>query len=178
MVKIFIAVLVVTIALIIVFQVLDPSIGIENAPAETTLVDETNTISVSISGEITHPGTYLMEPSKTLGDLIEVSGGVTSNADDLAFDTSYLLQDTYTFYIAPKYDNNDVCSMSPIIKVNVNAADSETLQSVNGIGATVANSIVNYRASNGLFGRLEDIKNVSGIGNATFEKVKNYLTLR
>lgn len=177
MVKVFIAVLVVTIALIVVFQVIDPSVDTSGGE-QTTLVSDTNTISVSISGEVSKPGTYLMEPNTYLVDLISVAGGVTNNADELAYDTSYLLADSLSFYIAPKFDNNDVCSMSPIVKVNINNDSAEQLQTISGIGSTVANQIVNYRTTNGKFYRIEDVKNVSGIGNATFEKIKNYITLR
>jgi len=114
----------------------------------------------------------------TLGDLIDTAQGVTSNADEDAYDTSYQLVDGYSFYIAPKYDNTDVCSLEPISKVNINEDDAETLQEINGFGATVSKALVTYREANGEFTRIEDIKNVNGIGNATFEKVKNYITLR
>ena len=184
--KIFIITLVATIGLIIVFQVLDSGIlfGGEQE-AVSTLVDENNnatasesSISVTISGEVTRVGTYMMDPNSTLGDLINVASGVTSNADALAYDTSYVLKDGYSFYIAPKYDMNDVCSMSPITKVCINVASAEQLQTVSGIGATVASAIVSYRTTTSTFGRIEDLKNVTGIGNATFEKIKNYVTLR
>lgn len=178
---IFIIALIATIGLIVVFQVIDSGILFGGEQSEvSTLVDEDNSssISVTITGEVTRTGTYLMDPGTTLQDLIGVASGVTSNADPLAYDTNYILQDGYSFYIAPKYDVNDVCSMTPISKVSINNATSDQLQTVSGIGATVAASIVSYRASNGNYGRIEDIKNVSGIGNATFEKVKNYITLR
>lgn len=48
---------------------------------------------------------------------------------------------------------------------------------VNGFGDAVTTQLISYRNDNGVFNRLEDIKNVSGIGNATFEKVKNYIYL-
>ncbi len=177
MVKVFIAVLVVTIAVIVVFQVVDPSVDTINGE-NTTLVSDSTSISVSISGEVAHEGTYIMEANTYLADLISVSGGVTNNADELAYDVNYLLADSLSFYIAPKYDNNDVCSMSAIVKVNINSADSDELQTISGIGSTIANQIVNYRTNNGSFGRIEELKNVSGIGNATFEKVKNYITIK
>ena len=180
MVKIFAAVLVTAVIMIVVFQFIDPNVTTPMAGgATTTLVSSsTNSISVSISGEVTRAGTYILEPNTTLGDLISLASGVTSNADDAAYDTSYLLQDAMSFYIAPKYNNQDACSMDPIIKVNINADDADTLQTISGIGSSVATSIVSYRTSNGLFGRIEDIKNVSGIKNATFEKIKNYIRLR
>ena len=180
MVKVFAAVLVTAVIMIVVFQFIDPNVTspVANSAATTLTSGGANSISVSISGEVTHAGTYILEPNKTLGDLISLASGVTSNADDAAYDTSYLLEDSESYYIAPKYNNSDVCSMDPIVKVNINADDEATLQSVSGIGSTVAKSIVSYRSSKGKFGRIEDIKKVSGIGNATFEKVKNYIRLR
>ena len=180
MVKVFAAVLITAVVMIVVFQFIDPNVTTPLANgATTTLVSNSgNTLSVSITGEITRSGTYILEPNTTLGDLIALASGVTSNADEAAYDTSYLLEDGLSFYIAPKYNNSDVCSMDPIAKVNINADDEETLQTVAGIGSTVAKAIVSYRSSNGKFGRIEDVKKVNGIGNATFEKIKNYIRLR
>ena len=182
MVKIFAAVLITAVVMIVVFQFIDPNVTSPaiGGNAATTLVSANNgnSISVSISGEVTRVGTYILEKNTTLGDLISLASGVTSNADDTAYDTTYLLEDSMSFYIAPKYNNSDVCSMDPIVKVNINADDESTLQTVAGIGSTVAKSIVTYRTNKGRFGRIEDVKNVSGVGNATFEKIKNYIRLR
>ena len=90
----------------------------------------------------------------------------------------YVLEDKASFYIAPKYDHSDVCSMEPIVKANINEDNEEGLQTVKGIGSTVAKAIINYRTNNGPFKRIEDLKKVSGIGNATFEKIKDYVRLR
>ena len=182
MVKIFAAVLVTVVVVIVVFQFIDPSIEKPGGNAATTLVDGNNTtegtLSCSISGEVKRAGTYVLESNTTLEELISVAGGLTTNADEYAFNTSYLLEDKMTFYIAPKYDHSDVCSMEPIVKVNINSDDEEGLQTVKGIGSTVARAIVNYRKTNGEYKRIEDLKNVSGIGNATFEKIKDYVRLR
>ena len=178
MAKVFIAVLVAAVAVLIIFQVIDPNVSNVAGITQTSqVIGDGNSISVTISGEITRNGTYIMEANTTLGELITVAGGVTSNADELAYDTSYLLQDSYSFYIAPKYNNTDVCSLEPIVKVNINKDNEEELQQVNGIGSTIAKAIVDYR-SKATYGRIEDLKNVAGIGNATFEKIKNYVRLR
>lgn len=180
MVKVFVAVLVGTVVLIVVFASI--ASAIQPTPdyiVETNEGNKTTTsISVSISGEITRPGTYLMEPDTYLSELIETANGVTSNADELAYDVNYMLKDGYSFYIAPKYDKNDVCTLDLIVKVNINTDTSEQLQTISGIGNTVATAIVNYRSSHGEFRRIEDLKNVTGIGNATFEKIKNFVRLR
>ena len=48
---------------------------------------------------------------------------------------------------------------------------------LNGIGESKADAIINYRNENGLFKTIEDLKNVSGVGNSVFEKIKNNITL-
>jgi competence protein ComEA len=72
---------------------------------------------------------------------------------------------------------SDVCAIEPINKVNINSDDKEALMSVNGFGSAISDAVITYRADHE-FKRIEDIKNVSGIGNATFEKIKNYITIR
>ena len=68
--------------------------------------------------------------------------------------------------------------MEPIVKTNINQDNEEGLQVVKSIGSTIAKPIVSYRETNGEFKRIEDLKNVKGIGNATFEKIKDYVRLR
>ncbi len=178
MVKIFIAVLAVTIAVIVVFQFIDPNSVNASQAITTSLVLSGDSLSASISGEVTRAGTYILDLNTTLDDLIKIAGGVTTNADELAYDTSYLLSSGISFYIPPKYDNTDVCSLEPIKKVNINSDDATKLQEVSGIGSSIAKSIVSYRNENGEFGRIEELKDVNGIGGATFEKIKNYVVLR
>ncbi len=180
MFKVFAVVLVVTVAMIVVFQFVDPSSNVNVLTTAQTISStlDGNSISVSISGEITRAGTYILDINTTLDDLIAVASGVTTNADPLAYDTTYLLSDGLSFYIPPKYDNTDVCSLEPIKKVNINVDDETKLQEISGIGSATASAIVSYRTSSGQFKRIEDLKLVSGIGNATFEKIKNYVVLR
>ena len=61
--------------------------------------------------------------------------------------------------------------------ININTADAAKLEELPGIGATKANSIIAYREEVGGFKSIEDLKNVSGIGDATFEKLKDYITV-
>ena len=70
-------------------------------------------------------------------------------------------------------NNNDIKDN----KVNINTATKEQLLSLSGIGESKAVAIVDYRNNNGLFKRIEDIKNVSGIGEALFAKIKDFITV-
>jgi competence protein ComEA len=58
-------------------------------------------------------------------------------------------------------------------RINLNTADSETLQLLNGVGPATAQKIIDYRSAHGQFKRIEDIMNVSGIGTKTYEKLKD-----
>ena len=62
--------------------------------------------------------------------------------------------------------------------VNINKADLKELQELDGIGETIAENIIAYRETNGRFEKIEDIKNVSGIGDSKYEKIKDYIKLR
>ncbi len=62
-------------------------------------------------------------------------------------------------------------------KISINSASKEELMTLNGIGEAKADAIINYRNENGLFKTIEDLKNVSGVGNSVFEKIKNNITL-
>lgn len=62
-------------------------------------------------------------------------------------------------------------------KVSINTATKEELMTLTGIGEAKADAIISYRNENGLFENIEDIKNVSGIGDSIFEKIKDNITL-
>ena len=62
-------------------------------------------------------------------------------------------------------------------KININSATSEQLQTLDGIGEAKAKSIIEYREKNGNFQTIEDIKNVSGIGDSVYAKIKDNITV-
>ena len=61
--------------------------------------------------------------------------------------------------------------------ININKASEEDLQKLTGIGESTAKKIINYREEYGKFKTIEDIKNVSGIGDAKFEAIKKDITV-
>lgn len=61
--------------------------------------------------------------------------------------------------------------------VNINTATTKELLSITGIGESKASNVIKYREENGNFSSIEDIKNVSGIGDSLFEKIKKYITV-
>ena len=66
---------------------------------------------------------------------------------------------------------------APLGKININTANLEELEQIMGVGPVIAQRIIDYRNEHGPFQRIEDIKNVKGIGDATFEKMKDEITV-
>ena len=177
MVKILIGVVVAAFIVIIGFLVIDPDLNQVNNKNAISEVMDTNGSKYTIEGEVNKAGTYVLSDSITMADLIAAAGGVTTNADDLAFFDSAVLKSGSTYYIAGKYDETDICSKTEIQKVNINEDDASTLMSISGVTTSIASSIVSYRAENGIFNTIEQLMDVYGIGNATYHKIRNYVIL-
>jgi len=74
--------------------------------------------------------------------------------------------------------NNEVELDTPVkTLVSINKAQKEELMTLSGIGESKANNIINYRNENGNFKSIEELKNVKGIGDSIFEKIKDSITL-
>ncbi len=179
MFKTIILVVVATIVILVVMSLVDGfSTNItENSGNISSLTPEEG-MQVTITGEVNHSGTYLVPLATTLGGLLTSAGGATANADPKAYDTTLAVLAKESYYIAPIYDNSNTCAATPIVKVCINSSTKESLDELTAFTSTVALAIVDYRTTNGPFRWLEELKNVAGIGNATFEKCKNYVTLR
>lgn len=177
MFKAIIAVLIVTVVVLIALSAVDHFTGtVTENSSSNTYESEKDSFEVTISGEVKRPGTYLVKEGLFLSDLIESAGGLTSNADEKAFNTSFLLEKKLEFYIAPLFDTGNVCASAPIDKACLNSASKEELLEKTVLTANQADGIISYRQES-RFERLEEMKNVTGIGPATFEKCKDYVTL-
>lgn len=118
---------------------------------------------------------------------MEAAGGLTGEADINKINLAYIVKDGQKInipnvnsvenesYITENIGENiiveDVKTSSSL--VNINTATQTELESVTGIGPSTALKIIKYREENGKFKKIEDIKNVSGIGNAKYETIKN-----
>lgn len=94
---------------------------------------------------------------------------------------AYILSDGEKIYIPSVNDEEGVeyiQSSSGNAKININTATQEELETLSGIGESIAQSIIEYREQNGKFTSPEDIKNVSGIGDAKYEKLKDEICVK
>lgn len=142
-----------------------------------------NEIVVEIKGEVVNPNIYWMREDSIIQDLIDKAGGLTSNAEISGINRAELLSN-HSSIIIPNKNSNESSSIdikenvqNKDGKININTANESELDSLPGIGKSKAEAIIKYREDNGKFKSIEDIKNVSGIGESAFEKIKEKITI-
>ena len=148
---------------------------------------ETGEIFVDIDGAVNKPGVYKVSEGTRLFQVIELAGGLTDGASTQSLNRAEAVYDgqKITVYSSDTegYSQDDTDGGVPAEngitggKVNINTADSVTLQTIPGIGPSKAARIIEYRESQGRFKKIDDIKNVTGIGDMTFENIKGYITV-
>lgn len=149
----------------------------ESSSTSSLQLSKQGGVEISIYGEVEMGGTYLLPYNSTVKDAIDAASGLTSNADTRCFNYTYVFEQDASFYIAPLYDISDTCTTAPIDKACINSDDKMTLLAKTSFSESQAQAIIEYRDANGVFKRLEEIQNVKGIGSATWEKNKKYITL-
>ncbi|MFA7532797.1 MAG: helix-hairpin-helix domain-containing protein [Tissierellaceae bacterium] len=142
--------------------------------------DEDEFIMVHISGQINFPGVIEIKKGKRLIDAVEMLGGLKKEADIDRINLAKKLEDEEKIYI-PKIgeEPGETVSYSTVEtksegKININKASKSELSTLPGIGEILADRIIQYREETP-FKTIEDIKNVSGIGDKKFESVKELI---
>jgi competence protein ComEA len=137
---------------------------------EITILPPSPQIYIYIEGEVVNPGAYSLETGDHVADVVEAAGGFTLDADQGSVNLAATLRDGEQIHI---YKLGDIPQ-----KININTAEAWLLESLPGIGETLAQRIVDYRIANGYFQSIEDLKNVRDIGPAVFDKVKDKIAVR
>lgn len=151
-----------------------------------SIEQEANKIIVHITGEVKNPGVVSIEENARLIDAIEAAGGVTENANIDKINLAYILSDGQKIYVPSINDkiDNDIKGENEegIIEinrlVNINKATQTELETLTGIGPSIALKIINYRKQNGEFKNIEEIKKVPGIGEAKYEAIKEQICVQ
>ena len=163
----------------------------ENVNSEFEIETEAEIINkkiiyVHIDGAVIIPGIKEVEEGTRIFELIEIAGGLAEDADISKINLASVLKDEQKIivpYIVKEEVINNSSSNTTSAKstkanksqlpININYATFEEFQLLNGIGPSMAQKIIDYREENGFFNSIEDIKNVSGIGEAKFNKIKD-----
>lgn len=151
---------------------------------------EENLITIHIAGCVVNQGIIKILEGSRIADAIEIAGGLTDEADISTINLATILEDGVKIYIPKQneiqenveknvensitYSNDNKKSE----KININSASQGELETLPGIGTSTANNIIKYRKENGKFKDIEDLKNVKGIGNNKFEKIKELVSIK
>jgi competence protein ComEA len=159
---------------------------------ETTKTTETTvyqTIYVDVKGAVNRPGMYAFTAEERVFDVIQKAGGFTDVADEKQINFAAKIKDQQLLYvpeigeeIEEKHSDHEADteigeSKEIQEKINLNTADSLQLQQIPGIGEKKAQEIIQYRQDNGSFKSVEELQEISGIGQKTVEKMKNFVTI-
>lgn len=149
-------------------------------------ISDSKSIFIDVGGEVKKPTVVELSDGSRVADAIEAAGGITDKADLTDINRAAFVSDGEKIFIPSiieeetalvgEYGDNNTRQQGAVYsdgKVNINTADSDQLQELNGVGPATAEKIIAYRNENGRFKSTEDIKNVSGIGDKTYEKFKD-----
>lgn len=145
---------------------------------------EISKIVVDIKGEVKNPNIYWLQEGCIIEDLINEAGGITEKGDLSRINRAEKLNNHQVVIIPNVNDkeseaDNIISSSSNgnEEKININTASVNELDTLSGIGPSKAEAIIKYREEKGSFKKIEEIKNVTGIGEAIFEKFKENITI-
>jgi len=161
-------------------------------------------IYVDVAGAVVKPGVVILDEGSRIFHAIDAAGGISNEGDATPLNLAEELNDGDKLYV-PKIGEVEIDAITGEIKtesgtepikigiitqnnkdksgssskkdgkININAATSEELQTIPGIGVVTAEKIVTYRKENGKFQSIEDLLNVSGIGEKSLEKIIDYI---
>ncbi len=193
---------IVLIIIVLVLQISPINQKVEEKPEEVAIenVDDSEqekiveNFYVDIKGEVKKPGVYQATDKMIVNDLIKLAGGLTKSATTADINLSKALTSEMVIVISnkkksatttnqvteTKSDNNaSISNEQPKDnnKISINNATKDELMTLSGIGESKALNIINYRDTNGPFKTIEDILNVTGIGESVFAQIKENITL-
>lgn len=168
---------------------------IENNSNEQQL-EKSENIIVHVSGAVNKEGIVELKNNSRIIDAIDKAGGLKDEADITNINLAYIIEDGMKIHIPSKeekestiivesnIDSGTVEQSNEIksnnnkkLKININTATKTDLETLPGIGESTALKIIEYRKEKGKFKLIEDIKQVNGIGENKFNKIKELITV-
>ena len=160
-----------------------PEEEVESAEAKPV---ELELFMVDVKGEVHAPGVYELPADGRVKDAIAMAEGLTDEANELAINFAQKVEDQMVIYVPHEDDDSGLPEntttgageASGATVININTASEQELMTLSGIGQAKAQQIIQYREENGLFDVPEDLMNVSGIGEKSFETLKDSIKVK
>ena len=167
-------------------ELISDDLIIDNKTTEQETVKD-NIIKVHIDGCVQFPGIIELAEGSRIADAIDKVGGITSNASIKNVNLAYVLQDGEKIHIPSVEEENSNLEQIQVIssantssengKININKATLAELQKISGIGESTAKKIIEYRNINGKFKKIEELKQITGIGDKKYDIIKEEVTV-
>lgn len=167
-----------------------------NPSPEPQKVREPATWYVYVTGEVVNPGVYSLPENSRMFQAVNAAGGFTRNADGVALNLAEFLADEAHIHVPAKGERRNAQSLPQnapgVVRVpgssgvrsatkggliDINHADLQELQRINGVGPAIAQRIIEYRNQHGAFSSVEGLINVRGIGQAKMNQIRNQVTV-
>ena len=150
----------------------------QNRSEDYDQVEEPELITVHLVGAVSNPGVYKLPEGSRVFELLELGGGFSEDADREALNQARPLLDGEQVYIHRAGEaERSLSTSNGGGKININRASASDLTALPGIGDVRANQIVAHRETHGYFTDLEQIMDVSGIGQTTFNNIADQITI-
>ncbi len=165
---------------------LDNTVIVREEEGSTVPKETSGEIYVHVCGCVRKPGVYRLADGARVQQAIEQAGGFTKKADRVAWNLAEPLQDGVQIYVPSleeskkgeqKETETNQNASAKEGKININQASKEELMTLSGIGASRADAIIACREEKGSFASIEEIKDVDGIGDGIFRKIKDLITV-
>lgn len=154
---------------------------------ENQNIDNTEII-IHIAGAVENSGIQKLHENSRIADAIEAAGGLTADANINSINLAQKIIDGQKIYI-PSIDDDEITetvvempvetmeTVEYMDSININTASQTELETLPGIGPSTASKIIEYRKENGKFSSIEDVQNVSGIGESKYAQIKDKIVV-
>lgn len=160
----------------------------EERQLEDTQEAEEREIYIHVCGCVKKPGLYRLHSGARTQEAVDAAGGFSEKANQTAWNLAEVLQDGMQVYIPSKDEAKEALNEEQSSKkelsasqkentVNINTASKDDLMTLPGIGESKAAAIIACREEKGSFTSIEEIKNVAGIGDGIFNRLKDLITV-
>lgn len=164
-----------------------PQTELETSEQQPIEAEPPQNVTVDVKGAVHYPGVYTFTAEQRIVDAIEAAGGYVDDADSTLINHAQKLADELIIYVPrhgeeipvlPTASVATAAASSSTSLININTATEQQLQELPGIGPAKAAAIVAHRQEHGTFSTTDGLKDVSGIGDKSFEQLSDLITVK